>query len=414
VLHALGDGVPVLALVALLAAAYLHPRAWVEALLAVGCSAVVLATGRLDGAEVRRELDRLLPVVLFLMAILVVAECCRGAGLFGAVGTRLARAGSHQRIFALAFLVATATTVVLSLDATVVLLTPVVLAGAAATHVTARPLQLICVRLANSASLLLPVSNLTNLLALPRIDVGFGRFALLMGPVWLLTLLIEYAVHRLWFRDDLRLSSSGRDAPGPLPLPVVPLVTVGLMLAGFAAGSVVDVEPAWIAGAAAAVLAVRARRHREVSVRRLVQSTHASFALFVLALGVVVATLGRGPLGDLLARVVPDGTGLVALLAIAAIGAVLANLVNNLPATLLIVPLTAPLGTVPALAALVGVNLGSSMTWSGSLANLLWRRAVVHHGGTVSSRDFHAVALLATPLAIVAGVTVLDLWASLV
>jgi arsenical pump membrane protein len=411
VLHALGDGVPVGALVALLAAAYLHPRARVEALLAAGCAAVVLATGRLDGADVRREIDRLLPVVLFLMAILVVAECCRGAGLFGAVGTRLARAGSHQRIFALAFAVATATTVVLSLDATVVLLTPVVLASAAATHVTARPLQLVCVRLANSASLLLPVSNLTNLLALPRLDVGFGRFALLMAPVWALTLLIEYAVHRLWFRDDLRLAPSGRDVPGLLPLPVVPLVTVGTMLVAFAGGSLVGIEPAWVAGVAAVVLAIRARRRHEVSLRRLVQSTHASFALFVLALGLVVATLGRGPLGDLLGSVVPDGTGLVALLAIAAVGAVLANLVNNLPAVLLLVPLTAPLGTVPALAALVGVNLGSSMTWSGSLANLLWRRSVVHHGGTVSSRDFHVVALLATPLAIVAGVTALDLWA---
>ncbi|RNM13171.1 arsenic transporter [Nocardioides pocheonensis] len=403
-----------MALVALLAAAYLHPRGRVEALLALGCSAVVLATGTLDATEVRRELERLLPVVLFLMAILVVAECCRGAGLFGAVGTRLARAGSHQRIFALAFVVATATTVVLSLDATVVLLTPVVLASAAATHVTARPLQLVCVRLANSASLLLPVSNLTNLLAMPRLDVGFGRFALLMAPVWVLTLLIEYAAHRLWFRDDLRQASSGRDAPSPLPLPTVPLVVVAAMLAGFAAGSLVGVDPAWVAGGAAAVLAVRARRHREVSWGRLARSTHASFALFVLALGLVVATLGRGPLGDLLGAVLPDSTGLLALLGTALVGAVLANLVNNLPATLLIVPLVAPLGTTPALAALIGVNLGSSMTWSGSLANLLWRRSVGHHGGTVSSRDFHAVALLATPVAVVAGVTILDLWARLV
>jgi len=92
---------------------------------------------------------------------------------------------------------------------------------------------------------------------------------------------------------------------------------------------------------------------------------------------------------------------------------VLANLVNNLPATLLLVPLVAPVGTVPALAALVGINLGSSMTWSGSLANLLWRRSVVHHHGHVSSRDFHVVGLLATPLAVVAGVVVLDLWAGL-
>jgi arsenical pump membrane protein len=409
--EALRDSVPVVALVALLAAAYLHPPEWVEAVLALGCAGAVLATGRLDGAQVRTETGHLLPVVLFLMAILVVAECCRAAGLFAAIGSRLARAGSHQRIFTLAFAAATATTVALSLDATAVLLTPVVLAAAATTQVGARPLQLVCVRLANSASLLLPVSNLTNLLALPRLDIGFGRFALLMGPVWLLTLLVEYAAHRVWFRADLHTATSGRDVPGPLRLPAVPLVTVVVMLAGFGAGSIVGLEPAWVAAGAALVLGVVGRRRRELSLRRLAHSTHASFALFVLALGLVVATLGLGPLGEALSSVVPHGHGLGALLAVALVGAVLANLVNNLPATLLLVPLVVPLGTVPALAALIGVNLGSSMTWSGSLANLLWRRSVLTHGGTVSSRDFHGVALLATPVAILAGVTLLDVWA---
>ena len=50
------------------------------------------------------------------------------------------------------------------------------------------------------------------------------------------------------------------------------------------------------------------------------------------------------------------------------------------------------------------------MTWTGSLANLLWRRTVLHHGGTVSSRDFHVVGLLASPAAVALGVVVLDAW----
>jgi len=400
------------ALVVLLAVAYLHPPEWVEAAIGAGAAAAALATGRLDGAGLRTEVGRLLPVVLFLMAVLVVAECCRAAGLFSAIGTRLASAGA--RTFALAFVVAAVVTVVLSLDATVVLLTPVVLASAAATHVTARPLQLLCVRLANSASLLLPVSNLTNLLALPRLDIGFGRFALLMAPVWVLTLLIEYAVHRLWFRGDLRLPASGRQGVSVVPLPRLPLAVVVAMLAGFGLGSAVGIEPAWVAGAAAVVLAARAVARHELPAGRLVRSTHGSFALFVLGLGVVVATLGRGPLGDLLGNLVPSGHGRGALLALALLGAVTANLVNNLPATLLVVPLVAPLGTVPALATLVGINLGSSMTWSGSLANLLWRRTVVRSGGTVDSRDFHLVGLLATPAAVIAGVLLLDLWARVV
>ena len=413
-LDALRDGVPVVALVVLLAVAFVHPPEWVEAVLAVVAATAVLATGRLDAADVRTEARHLVPVVLFLMAVLVVAECCRAAGLFSAIGTRLAGAGSHQRIFALAFAVAALTTVVLSLDATVVLLTPVVLTAAAATGVSAGPLQLLCVRLANSASLLLPVSNLTNLLALPRLDIGFARFAVLMAPVWVLTLLIEYAAHRWWFREDLRTPAMSRREPHPRPLPVAPLIVVAAMLAGFAVGSLVGVNAAWIAGVAAVLLTARAMTKRELTLPHAIRSTHASFALFVLGLGLVVATLGQGPLGDRLDDLVPNGTGLPALLAIAALGAVLANLANNLPATLLLVPLVAPLGVEPVLATLVGVNLGPSMTWSGSLANLLWRRTVARTDGTVSNRDFHAVGLLATPAAIVLGVTLLHLWSSAV
>ena len=52
----------------------------------------------------------------------------------------------------------------LSLDATVVLLTPIVFATAARLRISPKPHVYACAHLANSASLLLPVSNLTNLL----------------------------------------------------------------------------------------------------------------------------------------------------------------------------------------------------------------------------------------------------------
>ena len=82
----------------------------------------------------------------------------------------------------------------------------------------------------------------------------------------------------------------------------------------------------------------------------------------------------------------PDGDGLVALLVIALLATVLANVVNNLPATLLLVPLVAPLGVTAVLAALVGLGVGSGLTYTGSLANLLWRRTLIRHGGGVRTR----------------------------
>ena len=107
--------------------------------------------------------------------------------------------------------------------------------------------------------------------------------------------------------------------------------------------------------------------------------------------------------------VLPAGGGLASLLLLALVATVLANLVNNLPATLLLVPLVAPLGTTAVLATLIGLNVGSGLAWPGSLANLLWRRALVRRGVPISSTTFHAHAALVTPVALVAGV--LTLWA---
>jgi arsenical pump membrane protein len=313
-------------------------------------------------------------------------------------------------MLALTFVAAAATTAVLSLDATVVLLTPMVVAAAASHGTPSRPVAYACARLANSASLLLPVSNLTNLLALPDLGLDFHEFVVVMAPVWLAVLGVEYAGHRLYFRAELAGGPRDCAPESSTPLPRLPLVVVALMLVGFAAGSPLGIEPFWVAGAAALVLAADAARRGTVRPAALVQATHLSFAVFVLGLGVVVAALGSGPLGRLVDAAVPDGTGLGALLVVALLATVLANLVNNLPATLLLVPLVAPLGPTAVLAALVGLNVGSGLTYPGSLANLLWRRSMTRLGQQPSARDFHRLAGLITPPAVLLAVLVLWGW----
>ena len=110
------------------------------------------------------------------------------------------------------FLIASVTTAALSLDATVVLLTPVVFATAARLEARARPHVYACTHLANSASLLLPVSNLTNLLAFAASGLAFGRFAALMAVPWLAAIGVEYAVFGRFFGSDL--NTGGRVDPG--------------------------------------------------------------------------------------------------------------------------------------------------------------------------------------------------------
>jgi arsenical pump membrane protein len=388
----------------------------VEALVGVVTAGVVVLSGSLPFTEVAEQVEPLLPVVAFLAAILVVGGLCAAEGVFAAVGVLLSRLGRHRprRMLLLVFAAAAVTTAVLSLDATVVLLTPVVAAAAAGSAVEARPGVHACVRLANSGSLLFPVSNLTNLLALGATSWSFLGFAARTLPVWLVLVAVEYVAHRLLFAADLPAVTARPDAPRPAyPLPRLPLVALAVMLAGFAAASPLDIAPAWVAAAAAVVLAVHAVRRRRVRLVDVVHAAHLSFGVYVLCLGVVVAGVVDGFLGGLVATVLPDvagAPGLPELLAIALVATVLANLVNNLPATLLLVPLVAPMGGVAVLAALVGLNVGSGLTWTGSLANLLWRRIQVRAGQPPSSRAFHRYSLLVTPPAVAVAVVVVWGW----
>ena len=410
------DAIPVAALVALLVTAYAHPRPAVELLVSVAAAGLTLAVavpaGLVSGPAVVAAARELAPVVLFLVTILVVADVCARAGVFRAAGTRVRRAaaGRPVRLFTGAFVLAAGVTAVLSLDATVVLLTPVVVAAAAASGTSSRPAAHACLRMANSASLLLPVSNLTNLLALPRTDLTFGGFAVVMAPVLAVVLLVEYAAVRLLSRRQL---AGGVRRPSAPPEPVdtsllvVPLVVVAVMLAGFAVGSPLGVAPAWVSGAGAVVLVAWARSRRLVTVRDAVHAAHPSFAAFVLALGVVVAAIAHGFLGHAVADVVPHGTSWLDLLAVAVVATVLANVVTNLSATLLLVPLLVPLGTTAVLAALLGLNIGSGLTYTGSLANLLWRRTLLRLGEAPTLLELHRVSLVVTPLSLLAGVTVL-------
>jgi arsenical pump membrane protein len=381
--------------------------------LAVPAAGVVIATGAISPAHARAEAEQLGPVIGFLAAVLVLAHFCDLEGLFQACGAWLARraAGSPGRLLTGVFVLASAITAVLSLDATVVLLTPVVFATAARMGVRAKPHVYACAHLSNTASLLLPVSNLTNLLAFAASGLSFTRFAALMALPWLVAIVAEYAVFRRFFARDLdEVTHSPETAEAP-DLPLFALATVACTLAGFVVTSALGVEPAWAALAGALVLAGRALVRRQATGLTVVRAAAPAFLAFVLALGVVVRAVVDNGLADALRHALPGGTGLAALLGIAALAAVLANLINNLPAVLVLLPLTTPAGPGAVLAVLLGVNIGPNLTYAGSLATLLWRRIAHGHRHEVGLGEFTRLGLLATPAALVPAV--LALWASL-
>jgi arsenical pump membrane protein len=406
-----------------------------ESLLAAGGAGILLGIGAISPHGAIRAIDAIGPTVGFLAALLVIAEGCRREGLFEAIGALLADSalGPPRRLLALVFAIAIAVTVVLGLDATVVLLTPVILAATSVIRRRARPYLYACAHLANSGSLLLPVSNLTNLLAFHDSGLTFVHFAALMALPTLAAVAIAWAGFARFFSAELQApdragpsarpsgsapagpsarpsgcapaeSSSARARP---PLPRYPLWVVGLTLAGFAISSPLGFDPVWVAAAGAGAITAPALLRRELSAPRLWRALEPGFLVFVLALAVVVRAASENGLGSAVRATLPAGATLPDLLAIAALAALAANLLNNLPATLLILPFAAGGGAAQVLAVLIGVNIGPNLAPPGSLATLLWRRLLQGGGVRAPAGEFVRLGLLIVPPALVACTTLL-------
>ena len=189
------------------------------------------------------------------------------------------------------------------------------------------------------ASLLLPVSNLTNLLAFRASGLSFARFAALMALPWLVALAIEWLVLQPLFAGDLRRPRAAAATPTPDDRRAAPRSRwrwSALTLVGFALSSPIGIAPGVGRGGRRA----RARAPRAPGPRELVRAAEPTFLVFVLALGdrrhappSQHGLVDRGRLAR--CRTAP---GCSRCSAIAAVSAVVANLVNNLPATLIILP----------------------------------------------------------------------------
>jgi arsenical pump membrane protein len=405
---AAAETLAVCVLAASLLVAIARPFGLGEAVVAVPGAALLVATGVVDGDTALDRVREIGPTVGFLAAILVFGHLCAEAGVFEFLGAEAAAisAGRPRRLLAVVVALAAVVTAVLTLDATVVLLTPVVLTTAGRLAVAPRPHAYACTRLANSGSLLLPVSNLTNLLAFGASGLSFGRFAALMLLPWLVACTAEWTGLRTFFRRDLPDAAAPQQAQ-PVAAPRYALAVLALTVIGFVVASSLDASPAWAALGGCVLLLVPRIRHRDVSVRRLVDEASPGFCLFVLALAVIVEAVTRHGLGEVLQHLMPDGSGLADLLGAAVLGAVLANLVNNLPATLALVPLAAGQPALM-LAMLVGVNIGPNATYAGSLATMLWRR-LLPDDAKPEAGEFHRFGALTVPVIVV--LATLALWA---
>jgi arsenical pump membrane protein len=352
------------------------------------------------------------PFVL-VAGLLLIGLVADGDGLFEAAGHRLATAAPGiVTLYAGSVLLVSAVTATLNLDTSVAFVTPV-LVHTARNRGRGEPALLYgCLLLSNAASLLLPGSNLTNLIVLGHLHLTGGQFAAHMWLAWLGAVAVTALVVAVGERRSLRAPEP--ETPGSSRTPIVaasaaetdrparPVLGVGLAAIVCAVVLVLVTRSAALPVLAIGALAagIRVVQHRQ-ELARVWQTLGVPLLAGLFGAAVALGTLGRawsGP-ADFLAQLPGWAT--------AAFAAAATALVNNLPAASMFAART-PSHPFQLLA---GLNLGPNLCVTGSLAWLLWLQAARSAGASPSLRRASRLGVIAVPLSLVVAVVALALTA---
>jgi arsenical pump membrane protein len=383
-----------------------RPRQWPEVIWACLGALLLILLRLISPAAALSAIARGTDVYLFLAGMMLLADLARHEGVFDWLATHAVTAarGSTARLFALIYAVGIAVTVLLSNDATAVVLTPAVYAAIKRARVDALPYLFACAFVANAASFVLPISNPANLVvygtSLPPLLPWLRVFAL---PS-LLSIAATFAALRWRCRHSLiveiaptgapvELSTSGRRAAWGIT--GTALVLIGASASGARLGL-----PTLISAVIAILIATGASAQ---SSKEIVTEISWSVLPFVAGLFVLVEGLTRVGASQAAAAAIqslaalPGWAGtLSASFGVTAVS----NVVNNLPSGLMTsraLELTqAPSRIRDAL--LIGIDLGPNLSVTGSLATLLWLIALRREGIHISGWAFLKTgALVMTP-----------------
>jgi arsenical pump membrane protein len=365
---------------------------------AAGCG-LLLAAALLAPHEARAAAAQDWPPFVLVAGLLLVGLVADGDGLFAAGGHVLARLAPNGVLLyaGTAVLVVTVTTL-LNLDTSVTFLTPVLVYAARSRGGREEaPLLYACLLLSNAGSLLLPGSNLTNLIVLGHLHLSGGSFLAHMALPALaaaaVTAVVVGAVYHRALRTTVVLTSA----------PERPVLGVGLVAIVVVTVLVVVLRaPALpVAGVGVAAILLRSWRGgtQGTAPRAALQVLGVPVLVGLFGLAAALGTLGRswsGP-ATLLSHLDAWGT--------AAVGALTSVLVNNLPAASLLAARQPP----HPFALLVGLNVGPNLFVTGSLAWILWLRAAKAAGGRPDVKRASLLGLVSVPLAMAAAVGLLVL-----
>jgi len=348
------------------------------------------------------------------------------AGLFDWLAVQAARlaGGSARRLFFNVFILGSLISMILSNDATALILTPIVYTLVTRLRLPALPFLFACTFIADTASFLLPVSNPINIIVLSTFKLDLWTFLrLLFIPALVvisINMLVFFLLYRRKLRDqfDIKRLTPATEAIRHRANFRYTCSVLLLVAVPYIAASAAQFPLSIVALAGAALLLIGALRWKQSTVKDI--GRHISWSIFGFIAGMFIVVRAiedthlTAQFGQLLLSL--SGGHSFGAVMIGTAGATIGtNLINNVPMAVVLTSalhstqhaaLATRLGFIAA--TIFGCDLGPNLTTVGSLATVLWLLILRRRNIEVSGLDYFKVGVLVTPVMLAAGA--LTIW----
>ena len=403
-----------------------RPFRWNEALIAIAGAGLLLLLGLITPADALFTLIRSWNTFLFFFGMMGLSALAEAAGLFDWLAVQAARlaAQSAARLFLNVFLLGALISMVLSNDATALILTPIVYVLVTKLRLPVLPYLFACTFIADTASFLLPVSNPINIIILSRFPLDLPIFLRLLFLPSLVVITINIGIFFLLYRKQLkgsfdirRLTSGEVAVKHKAYFRYTCWVLVAVALA-YVIASATQLPLSFIALSGTLLLLIGGLSCRRISLRQTAKRISWSIFGFIAGMFIVVRAIEDTGLTTLFGNWLihlSGGTTFGAVMVGAAGAALGTNLINNVPmAVVMISALGGIQHASPAIqhgfiaATMFGCDLGPNLTTVGSLATVLWLLILRQRNVDVSGLEYFKVGVVVTPLMLLAGA--LTMW----
>src|SRR5579863_6451091 len=403
----------------------IRPFRWNEALFALTGAALLLIIGLISPVNAFFTLYKDWNIFFFFLGMMSLSALAETAGMFDWLASQAARlaGGSTRRLFLNTFLLGTMISMILSNDATALILTPIVYTLVTKLRLPVLPYLFACTFIADTASFLLPVSNPINIIITSQFPLDLLTFLRLLALPCLVVIAVNAGAFFLLYRRQLRgrfdikrLPSLEGSIKHKAYFRYVCTVLVVVAVA-YVTASALQIPLSLVAVGGAAMLLVGALAWKQTTLKQTGKQISWSIFGFIAGMFIVVQAVESTGLttqfGQLLLHF-SGGTSFGAVM-VGTIGSAFGtNLINNVP---MAVVLTSALRSVQhaslavqhgfIAATIFGCDLGPNLTTVGSLATVLWLLILRQRNLDVSGLDYFKVGILVTPLMLLVGALVI-------